>query len=637
MLLTILSLIVLLLTFASFTPQIQHVWQRRDAKGISSSYLLFNLICATEHVFFGFFWMVNMREWPGFWTHLPITVLDWVNFVQLTGVWALFNTPQRTSSVPPQEPNCPEYDRDPIVLFEGYHVFALVPVIVIPLILGLYKQARASSLNLSLPGLELQAVIFMLSAASWVLRLSFPWKAYLGQPQGRVPISLVIPAWWRMIGFVAVDDAIFALGQGILLCPGPGYDTSTTLRLDRNATNAVGDGPFTASLRLVSTKLTRWDAIYFTEVASRDYIFEQEWAFGYGFTKLINFFANAPQKTGAVDCAFREHVAGILIAHAAHGLSVLVLYCLGCAIFSGRQGRMLAFIAACLHIFSPAGLFLSAPYGESTYALLSFAGYFLFVQSFSPSGASTGLKDALIPLAGILCGLATTVRSNGILSGLLFLEEAIRVLYSMTGGITFAKSRRLLAVGIAGVCTGLGFVIPQYIAYRDFCVNYPYTHDEEPRIWCRRTVPSIYSFVQDHYWNNGFLRYWTVSNIPLFALASPMLAIMTYSAFWTLSVQSGSRTGAGRLLRSLAAPQLILAILTLAKHHVQIITRMASGYPVWYFWIADLLMKEYSVVRLDKKEVGRQKQRSYASMVVTYMICYAAVQGVLFASFLPPA
>jgi phosphatidylinositol glycan class V len=91
--------------------------------------------------------------------------------------------------------------------------------------------------------------------------------------------------------------AVFVFWKTLLLLlavfsPGPGYDTSTTLRLDRNATNAVGDGPFTASLRLVSTKLTRWDAIYFTEVASRDYIFEQEWAFGYGFTKLINFFAN---------------------------------------------------------------------------------------------------------------------------------------------------------------------------------------------------------------------------------------------------------------------------------------------------------------------------------------------------------
>lgn len=116
-----------------------------------------------------------------------------------------------------------------------------------------------------------------------------------------------------------------------------------------------------------------------------------------------------------------------------------------------------------------------------------------------------------------------------------------------------------------------------------------------------------------------------------------MLAIMTYSAFWTLNVQSGRLTGADRLLRSLAAPQFILAVLTLAKHHVQIITRMSSGYPVWYFWIADLLMKEYSLVRLDKKEVGGQKQGSYSSMAVTYMISYAAVQGVLFASFLPPA
>ncbi|KAH2477357.1 hypothetical protein KXV71_001975 [Aspergillus fumigatus] len=244
---------------------------------------------------------------------------------------------------------------------------------------------------------------------------------------------------------------------------------------------------------------------------------------------------------------------------------------------------MLAFIAACLHIFSPAGLFLSAPYGESTYALLSFTGYFLFVQSFSPSGASTSLKDARIPLAGILCGLATTVRSNGILNGLLFLEEAIRALYSLTGAITFAKFRRLLAVGVAGICTALGFVVPQYIAYRDFCINYPFTGHDEPRIWCRRTLPSISSFVQDHYWNNGFLRYWTVSNIPLFALASPMLAIMTYSALWTLNVESGRLTGAGRLLRSLAAPQLILAALTFSKHHVQIITRMSSGYLVWYF------------------------------------------------------
>lgn len=44
-----------------------------------------------------------------------------------------------------------------------------------------------------------------------------------------------------------------------------------------------------------------------------------------------------------------------------------------------------------------------------------------------------------------------------------------------------------------------------------------------------------------------------------------MLAIMTYSALWTLNVESGRLTGAGRLLRSLAAPQLILGCLDIFK------------------------------------------------------------------------
>jgi phosphatidylinositol glycan class V len=45
-------------------------------------------------------------------------------------------------------------------------------------------------------------------------------------------------------------------------------------------------------LRFLSTKLTRWDAIYFTKIASRDYLYEQDWAFGWGFTRLIKFFAS---------------------------------------------------------------------------------------------------------------------------------------------------------------------------------------------------------------------------------------------------------------------------------------------------------------------------------------------------------
>jgi phosphatidylinositol glycan class V len=75
--------------------------------------------------------------------------------------------------------------------------------------------------------------------------------------------------------------SIFLLWKGLLfllaVCtPGLGYDTSTSL-----LTNHV------TPLSYLASKFTRWDAIYFTEAARRGYVFEQEWAFGWGFTRLI--------------------------------------------------------------------------------------------------------------------------------------------------------------------------------------------------------------------------------------------------------------------------------------------------------------------------------------------------------------
>src|SRR5580700_7494161 len=89
--------------------------------------------------------------------------------------------------------------------------------------------------------------------------------------------------------------AIFVVWKSLLLLiaacsPGPGYDTSTTLA---QPYDGVADVNYVfVLLRFFSTKLTRWDAIYFTRIASRDYLYEQEWAFGWGFTRLIKFFAS---------------------------------------------------------------------------------------------------------------------------------------------------------------------------------------------------------------------------------------------------------------------------------------------------------------------------------------------------------
>jgi GPI mannosyltransferase 2 len=89
--------------------------------------------------------------------------------------------------------------------------------------------------------------------------------------------------------------AVFVVWKSLLLLiaacsPGSGYDTSTTLA---QPYDGAAEQNFVVSLlRLFSTKLTRWDAIYFTRIASRDYLYEQDWAFGWGFTRLIKFFAS---------------------------------------------------------------------------------------------------------------------------------------------------------------------------------------------------------------------------------------------------------------------------------------------------------------------------------------------------------
>lgn len=83
-----------------------------------------------------------------------------------------------------------------------------------------------------------------------------------------------------------------------LLSPGPGYDTSTQLLLQGHGISnielplreaiAYGSSPIVdRALR----KLTRWDAIYFASIAEKGYQLEQEWAFGWGFTRLLSFLA----------------------------------------------------------------------------------------------------------------------------------------------------------------------------------------------------------------------------------------------------------------------------------------------------------------------------------------------------------
>jgi phosphatidylinositol glycan class V len=148
--------------------------------------------------------------------------------------------------------------------------------------------------------------------------------------------------------------------------------------------------------------------------------------------------------------------------------------------------------------------------------------------------------------------------------------------------------------------------------------------------------------------NVGFLRYWTLGNIPLFAIATPILAVMLQSSYWTFKLTlpmivgtsapvseekvdintiPWTRSQSMLLIFRLNLPQVLIAILAITNYHVQIITRLASAYPVWYWWLA------LEIVDGSYKNSKWKPIRTYSR----YFTVYAILQAGLFACFLPPA
>ena len=179
------------------------------------------------------------------------------------------------------------------------------------------------------------------------------------------------------------------------------------------------------------------------------------------------------------------------------------------------------------------------------------------------------------------------------------------------------------------------FLLHQYRAYQTFCLgavagNVP--------VWCTRTLPFIYSYVQDYYWNVGFLRYWTLSQLPNILLAAPpLLSIFSYSTVHLranlvpalLALIPGSRTPPLDTTRTLtpfsitphAVHSLLLASVLLFAAHTQIALRFAASLPLTY-WAAAWLV-------LEHPRGGR--------WWVSWSVVWGAISIVLWAVFLPPA
>ncbi|KAL4999689.1 GPI mannosyltransferase 2 [Aspergillus recurvatus] len=468
-----------------------------------------------------------------------------------------------------------------------------------------------------------------MSAASWASKPTARLPCVLDPRRPVKALSVAFWLWKAILFFI------------IISCPGLGYDTSSAL-LPLLGNGSVG-APSKKHVSLpIPLKFVRWDSIYFVHIGQVGYVFEQEWAFSSTYGYLVNslsaFLFPSYSSKGAVEFA----VTAVALSHVAHYLSVLALYRLSLNVFGHEteRKRLFCFLSAALHIISPAGAFLSAPYGEPLFSFLNITGFYIYSSSLADlAKRKQFMSHVKLLISGCFFAVATAVRSNGILSGILLAYDSFNQAYEIIARHSFRAAVRLCFVILSGCTVALGFIIPQYLAYTAYCMN-----EGVSRPWCQSLVPSIYGWVQAHYWGVGFLRYWTVSNIPLFLLASPMLLILFLSCFWALragvpnslsiSAKAGhlmSPSPSAQLLIQLAMAQLVLAAMALTNYHVQIINRISSGYPLWYWYLANQAMETPGRC----SSAGRYS--SQFMVILQAMVIYALVQGVLFGSFLPPA
>ena len=362
----------------------------------------------------------------------------------------------------------------------------------------------------------------------------------------------------------------------------------------------------------------------------------------------------------------RHAFAGIIISTISHLLAVIVLFFITLNLLPARVPRKqyVAFTAACLHIISPAGIFLSAPYAESPFALFNFVGIlsYTYAAQCRNDNQKTVQSVCWTVAAGASFGIATMMRSNGLLSGTAFAWDALMSLSQATTSLNTSHGiARFMATVLAGMLVAVGFAAPQAVAYIQYCTG------NNTRPWCTRVPPSIYSWVQEHYWEVGFMKYWTLNNLPLFLLAAPMLVVLVYTGYLglmkpesllSLLTRDNERTKLpakkwtifSHVIPRIALPQLVLAAMATTSFHVQIVNRISSGYPLCYIVLA--IATSAATQTSSKNAEARTNttpsqngvrgpftvlSKTRLQWIVRSMAMYAIVQGGLYASFLPPA
>ncbi|XP_051577885.1 palmitoyltransferase ZDHHC18-A [Myxocyprinus asiaticus] len=408
--------------------------------------------------------------------------------------------------------------------------------------------------------------------------------------------------------------------------------------------------------------LSHWDAEHFLFIAERGYVYEHNFAFFPLFPFILRLVADTLlwPLFGFLTLHGRLVFAVAIGNSALFVLSAMALYKLSHLVL---QDRKLALVTALMYCLTPANIFMVAGYSETLFAALTFAGLWQLEKGFTLG-------------ACLLMTFATSARANGLVNAgfLLYLklQQGFAYAWALSNGAAgggrfhhyaWALIRFLLTGAVYAALVALPFCLFQFYGFQTFChpnvtqdqihpvllnlaqnkgYRVPDMSSPTPS-WCQWRIPLLYSYIQDFYWDVGFLRYFQLKQIPNFILALPVAALGFIASYtyilknpvfcMYLGLGDHRRTDKDRKTHGFYNPRVfvyivhnfVLLLFGIFCMHVQVLTRfLASSSPLLY-WISSHLLFQYEPLLRDEKPFTHDQRQQKDDHLKPVLRCFAGM------------
>ena len=380
-----------------------------------------------------------------------------------------------------------------------------------------------------------------------------------------------------------------------------------------NFSSEDNDTAISNKLLIILEGFTKWDSQYFLFISKYGYHVEDHFA----FFPLWPYLLWVPQLVFQRSCPLWEHILTVFWGLLLNILCsfVTIVYMEKFVQNCGKKHLKSFHIVALIILLNPASIFFNVLYTESLYLCLNVIALYLLMQQ-------------RFFYASVFFHLASWTRANGVVNAGYFLFLAFVQVYKLHRENFITQALSIWKQTLYTVIVTIPYFWMESYAYLALCANFftfdvlppnvaTYLLEEKTKsgikegAWCHYQVPLVYGYIQKTYWNNGFLRYYTLRNIPNFLLAFPMVCFVPV-VLLSSELRKFDYWNYVEMLRNMRNEQLvvlaayvqlfILYIFSLLFMNIQVITRfLFAACPILFAFLAEMIVTDLKRAKIAIK------------------------------------